>query len=155
MPLSRGASRCLSLLQSYAAGSGKAFPYQETIAKKLNVKPRMVRYYLAELKASGFVEKVLKRQHSSAQYCLSDCRSDCRSGEPVLITELKLSTSEKLDRKPPGVEIPPMEIQNEYGRWIINPAWPRYRDLANSERVRRAKDPDRYLAAVWARELQA
>lgn len=155
MELSRGARRCLSLLQSFAAGSGKAFPYQDTLAKKLGVQPRMVRYYLAELKLAGLVEKVLKRQHSSAQYCLSDCRSDCRSGAPVIITEFKQSSSEQPARKPQGVEIPPMEIQNEYGRWIMNPAWPRYRELATSERVRRAKDPERYLAAIWARERRA
>lgn len=154
--LSRGAQRCLSFLQSLAAGSGQAFPFQETIARKLKVKPRMVRYYLSELKAAGLVEKVLKRQRSSAKYCLSGCRSDCRSGVPVLITDLKVITSEQPARKPPSVEIPSETTWSDYyQRETLNPAFVKYRNLATSERVRRAKDPERYLAAIWERERQA
>jgi Helix-turn-helix domain len=150
--LSSGARRCLFLLRSFAGKTGRAFPYQRTIADKLGVEPRMVRYYLAELKACGLVEKVLKRQHSSAEYCLSDCRSDCRSGSSTPITELKPITSDKLGRKPPTVEIPEECLRNEYGRVSLNPAFLRYRDLAATERVRRARDPVRYLAAIWAQE---
>ena len=153
--LSRGARRCLQLLRSYAARSGRAFPYQAKLAAQLDVKPRMVRYYLAELKAAGFVEKVLKRQHSSAEYCLSGCQSDCRSGPPYPITDLKPSiTSEQQPRKPMGVEIPEEWIDaggSWSGRMVRNPAFDRYVKLANSHRVRNAVDPSRYLAAVWER----
>lgn len=80
--VSRGARRCLALLQSYAAVSGRAFPYQATLAAKLDVSPRTVRRYLHELAAAGLVV-VKKRQHSSAEYRLQtgqNVRSGVRSG---------------------------------------------------------------------------
>ena len=154
--LSRGARRCLQLLRSYAARSGRAFPYQATLAAQLDVKPRMVRYYLAELKAAGFVEKVLKRQHSSAEYCLSGCQSDCRSGPPYPITDLKPSiTSEQQPRKPMAVETnrePKAYIPDPTG-WsgspILNPAWVAWRD--RELRIGRARNPAAYRVAVERR----
>ena len=53
---------------------------------------------------------------------------------------------EQQPRKPQGVEIPPMEIQNEFGRWELNPTWIRYRDI--EQRIGRARNPAAYTAAV-------
>ena len=106
MDLSRGARRCLELLQSYARSSGRAFPFQSTIAAKLGVGDRMVRKYIRELAQAGALQ-VRKRQHSSAEYVLrqeqkfrSEFRSEFRSGRRVLLVREDLV---KL-RKPPGVE---------------------------------------------------
>ncbi len=90
MNLSRGARRLLSLLQSYARLSGRAFPFQATLARKLDCDTRTIRRYVAELREAGLLN-VQKRQHSSAEYFIqtgqnvrsgvrSDVRSDVRSG---------------------------------------------------------------------------
>lgn len=71
MSLSRGARRCLKLLQSYARVSGRAFPYRDTLARRLECHPGTVGRYLSELKAHGLV-KVRQRQHSSAEYEIQD-----------------------------------------------------------------------------------
>lgn len=80
MVLSRGAQRCFSFLKSLARFSGRAFPLQETVAIRLGCKRRMVRYYLAELREAGLIVATKKRQHSSAEYVLSQTGNDCRSG---------------------------------------------------------------------------
>lgn len=69
--LSRGARRCLEQLKYYARQSGRAFPFQKTLARDLKRGPRTVGRYISELVDSGAV-KVIKRQHSSAEYVLSD-----------------------------------------------------------------------------------
>ena len=60
--------------------------------------------------------------------------------------EVVLEQEQQPLRKPQGVEIPPMEIQNEFGRWELNPAWIRYRDL--EQRIGRARNPAAYAAVV-------
>ncbi len=108
--LSRGAKRCLALLESYAARSGVAFPFQRTLAAKLEVDERTVRRYVRELVAAGIVG-VTKRQHCSALYQIqtgqnvrSDVRSGVRSEPRYPYMSLKLSGSEigvpVIQRKP-------------------------------------------------------
>lgn len=77
LALSTGARRCLRLLASFAARSGKAFPFQRTLAEKLDCNIRTVSRYVRELRDAGVVQ-VQKRQQSSALYKLS---SNC--GNPV------------------------------------------------------------------------
>lgn len=60
-------------------------------------------------------------------------------------------------RKPMIVEIPPETVENEYGRREINPAFVRARDAlrASREQIRRAREPDRYAAAIIRRAVGA
>ena len=99
--VSRGALRCLRLLQSYAAVSGRAFPFQSTIAAQLEVDARTVRRYVRELVAAGQLQ-VQKRQHSSAEYKIqtgqnvrSDVRSGVRSGVVYPYMSKRLSEDER------------------------------------------------------------
>jgi predicted transcriptional regulator len=84
-----------------------AFPFQKTLAAKLEVDERTVRRYVRELVQAGELQ-VTKRQHSSALYEIqtgqnvrSDVRSDVRS-KPRFLNEKKLSTSEMVWPKPMG-----------------------------------------------------
>ena len=118
--LSRGARRCLAILQSYAAVSGRAFPFQATLAAKLDVSPRTVRRYLHELAAAGLVV-VKKRQHSSAEYRLqtgqnvrsgvrSDVRSERRYKERVLVSAEEM-------RMWPTTQAEPLQEWDEIVKW--------------------------------------
>jgi AraC-like DNA-binding protein len=107
-----GARRLLRLLESYARLSGRAFPFQATLAQKLKCSDRTVRRYLRELCRAGRVG-VVKRQHHSAEYRLlavenvrSDVRSDVRSGAAHIgmSTEPELRASRPA-RKPPSFEV--------------------------------------------------
>lgn len=132
MKLSRGALRCLAQLQFYARSSGRAFPFQSTLARDLKRDSRTVRRYISELIQTGHIQ-VHKRQHSSAEYVLSDVLSDVRSGDFIL-TEVSLSNI----KKPVSAEIPAETITTPGGRTTINPAWIRYRDQARRDWRRRA-----------------
>lgn len=132
MKLSRGALRCLAQLQFYARSSGRAFPFQSTLARDLKRDSRTVRRYISELIQTGHLQ-VHKRQHSSAEYVLSDVLSDVRSGDFIL-TEVSLSNI----KKPVSAEIPAETITTPGGRTSINPAWIRYRDQARRDWRRRA-----------------
>lgn len=165
MKLSRGAQRCLSQLQYYARESGRAFPFQDTLARDLKRDERTVRRYVSELMRYGAL-KVVRRQHSSNEYVLSgeicgksgkSVRSDVRSGDSIL-SELKtLSIKGKPARKPPSVEIPSEYITLESGRKIINPAWQRVRDKIRKAhqdgRLHSARDRDAYVAAIIRGEV--
>lgn len=54
--ISIGAKLTYTLLLSYAWQEGSCFPGQKRLAANLGLKERMVRYYLTELKKSGFIE---------------------------------------------------------------------------------------------------
>ncbi len=120
MNLSRGARRLLSLLQSYARLSGRAFPFQATLARKLDCDTRTIRRYVAELREAGLLN-VQKRQHSSAEYFIqtgqnvrsgvrSDVRSDVRSGTARGLGGLSggefgiSNSADDVARKPPAKE---------------------------------------------------
>ena len=124
MNLSRGARRLLDLLKSFARRSGRAFPFQKTLAEKLEVKIRTIKRWVRELREGGLIA-VRRRQHSSAEYEIqkgqeyeiqkgqnvpSDVPSGVEnvpSGHPVsLLTEVKsFSGGEcaRVPRKPPGL----------------------------------------------------
>jgi len=116
MNLSRGARRLLDLLKSFARRSGRAFPFQKTLAEKLEVKIRTIKRWVRELREAGLIA-VRRRQHSSAEYEIqkgqnvpSDVPSGVEnvpSGHPVsLLTEVKsFSGGEcaRVPRKPPGL----------------------------------------------------
>jgi hypothetical protein len=53
--LSRGAQRLLKILRRYAARYDVIFPYRSTLAKEMNVSPRQLSNYIAELKNAGLV----------------------------------------------------------------------------------------------------
>jgi hypothetical protein len=95
--MSRGALRCLALLQSYAAKSGRAFPFQKTLAAQLEVDVRTVKRYVHELCAAGEL-KVRRRQHSSAEYEFQkgqNVPSNVPSGVPSgrrFLSEKRMST---------------------------------------------------------------
>jgi Helix-turn-helix domain len=73
--LSSGARRCFSLLASFAARSGQAFPFQRTLAMKLDCNLRTVNRYVRELRDAGILA-VRKRQRSSALYSFSQAVED-------------------------------------------------------------------------------
>jgi Helix-turn-helix domain len=103
MELSRGALRCLDRLKYYARQSGRAFPFQDTLARDLKRDSRTVRRYIFELVQTGHLQ-VLKRQHSSAEYVLSDVLSDVLSGDFILTEAKTLKlTSGATPRKPPKI----------------------------------------------------
>lgn len=108
--LSVGSKRLFSLLRSYAARSGRAFPFQRTLAARLGVSDRQVRTYVKELRDAGFLD-VRKRQHSSAEYSLrqeanfrSDFRSDFRSGGPLIGSSSDECNTSEAPRIPPSRE---------------------------------------------------
>jgi hypothetical protein len=96
--LSRGARRLFDLLQSYARHSGRAFPFQKTLAGRMECADRTIRRYINELVAGGMLA-VRKRQHSSAEYVIqtgqnvrSGVRSGVRSERPFIsVSEKKRS----------------------------------------------------------------
>lgn len=66
--MTSGARRCLNHLRTY----GKtAFPFQRTIARKLQCEVRTVKRYIQELRIEGFVE-VFRRGSTSAVYVLTN-----------------------------------------------------------------------------------
>ena len=70
---------------------------------------------------------------------LCKSREDYRTGGPA--------------HKPPGVEMPAAVIIDHLGQRIINPVWQRVRDalIASDDQIRRAREPDRYAAAIVRR----
>lgn len=67
--LSRGAQRCLQILQYYSRGKGYCWPAQSTLAEKLGVTVRQVKRYIRELKESGYVTSN-QRPNTSCMYNL-------------------------------------------------------------------------------------
>ena len=110
MQLSSGAQRLLRTLKSFARLSGRAFPFQKTLAAKLFRTVRTVQRWLAELVRAGLVT-VQKRQHSSAEYSLKNVVSDvvsepqkCRvcPSRPLVSEKIECRGGEApLLRKPP------------------------------------------------------
>jgi hypothetical protein len=176
MALSRGAQRCLDRLRFYARQTGRAFPFQDTLAVDLKRDVRTVQRYISELVDFGAV-KVIRRQHHSAEYVVSeeivacncgkadknvgsepsDVRSDVRSGDFIL-SEVKTLSLRKPARKPMGVEIPPEYITTASGRQVINPAWQRVRDKIRAAhqdgRLHSARDRYAYIAAIIRAESE-
>lgn len=157
MSLSRGALRCLEQLKYYARQSGRAFPFQDTLARDLKRDSRTVRRYLFELVQTGHLQ-VIKRQHSSAEYVLSDVQSNVRSGDSIL-TEAKTLNLKEPAKKPMDVQEPEPYITLESGRQVINPAWQRVRDRIRAAhqdgRLHAARDREAYIAAIIRGETRA
>lgn len=110
MKLSSGAQRLLRTLKSFARVSGRAFPFQRTLAGMFTKTIRTVQRWLAELVRAGLVT-VQKRQHSSAEYSLKNVVSDvvsepqkCRvcPSRPLVSEKIECRGGEApLLRKPP------------------------------------------------------
>lgn len=163
MHLSSGAMGLFKLLHSFARRSGRAFPFQKTLACRLHVSEQMVRRWLLELKTLQAVE-VVKRQHSSAEYRLlktveklrSELRSELRSGA----VHKGMSTDSELElaaRSRPELAFPEPTITNEYGRTDPNPEFEHLQRVLRGaqERVRRARNPVAYERAIIQAELRA
>lgn len=67
--LSRGAQRCLDLLQWYRSRFPRVYPYQSTLARHLKRKLRQTAYYLQELKQAGLID-VIQCGPGPAEYML-------------------------------------------------------------------------------------
>lgn len=67
MYLSRGARRCLQLIQWYADRFSEVFPYQKTLAQKLGLCVRQIGRYIRELVKSGCL-RVLRQGPTSCTY---------------------------------------------------------------------------------------
>ena len=150
--LSRGARRCFQTLQSFARKSGRAFPFQSTLAAELEVDIRTVRRYIRELRIAGWIS-VEKRQHSSALYTIQTGQN-VRSG---VLSEAKNVRSERsgpyiterLTTSDSSAE-PPTHIKTETGYTYLNPVWQQWRD--REQRIRRANNPAAYRAALERRQ---
>lgn len=133
MTLSRGAQRCLELLQWYSRTFKQVYPLQSTIARKLGKTDRQVRTYLQELRAAGLVA-VKKCGQAPATYLLAkqpDRKKNFRSASgltsgllpvcaPASITEFESGTQERI---PPQMSD---EIHNAEGERIAG-EWRRLR----------------------------
>jgi hypothetical protein len=97
------------------------------------------------------VENVTRHSEMSGQ--MSGQMSGCQRGKESL--ELLETTASQPARKPPAVEIPEEVIEDEGGRRFMNPAFIRVRDalIASEEKIRRARAPDRYRAAIVRRVM--
>ncbi len=158
MNISAGALALFENLHSYARRSGRAFPFQATLAADAGgVSTQMVRRWLLELKRANAVS-VVKRQHSSAEYVLlktvaqlrSELRSELRSGVCII-------GSSKAELKAEPLAFPEPTTTNEYGRTEPNPEFEHLQRILRGaqERVRRARNPAAYERAIIQAELRA
>lgn len=157
--LSRGARALFQLIHRFINRYGNFFAGQAWIAERLKASVRTVKRWLSELVRGGYVEASRRPNRTSMYRIIRHIESNLAPPmAPPMAPPLKEEPSvvtlseRKPARKPMGVEIPSETITTPGGRRIINPAWLKYRDLSTSERVRRARDPEAYLRAVWSRE---
>jgi DNA-binding transcriptional MocR family regulator len=130
MQLSAGAKRLLQTLKSLARLSGRAFPFQRTLAAKLSRTVRTIQRWLAELVRAGLVS-VQKRQHSSAEYHLENVVSGVVSGaQKCRVCASYPLMSENLEwRGGPTQKTEPKPPQSEYRQGITD--WGRVPKLMN------------------------
>lgn len=101
MRLSRGAKRCLALLQDLSCGSmGEARPSRKWLAMRLDCPLRTLDRWTAELRVKGYLE-TKKCQHSAALYTvIQNCQNGKSGGksdgssERRYIGRVKVSGSE-------------------------------------------------------------
>ena len=65
MHLSRDALRCLRLIEAYARKSGRAFPFQRTLAAQLGCTERTVQRFYHTLQAAGLIKIQRRGPHSA------------------------------------------------------------------------------------------
>lgn len=107
MQLSRGARRCLNLIQWYAARFAEVFPYQKTIAQKLGMCVRQIGRYIRELVAAGYL-RVRRNGPTSCTY------------EVLKALERKLVTSENVRSLSEQCPIKPPASIYESGSGVFN-----------------------------------
>lgn len=119
MKLSRGALRLLKILRRYAARYDCVFPYRSTLAKEMNVSPRQLSNYIAELKRAGLIE-VFQSGPQPATYQVV-AAENCKASAKLLQSNGKASwfypymslrtTQEEMRRRfPMQIENPPPEV---------------------------------------------
>lgn len=156
MELSSGARRLSQLLQSYARLSGRAFPFQATLAKKLCCSDRTVRRYASELAKAGRLA-IIQRQRHSAEYRLlpvHNVQANVQAGVQAKSAYIGVSSSELRQSQ---LAMPEPTITNEYGRTEPNPEFEYLSGVLRNAlgRIRNARNPLAYERAVIQAELRA
>jgi hypothetical protein len=70
MALSRGARRCLKVLQSFLGGKNHCWPSQYTIAREMRCCLRTVGRHIEELRRAEIVVSTRKNRNTSYTYAL-------------------------------------------------------------------------------------
>lgn len=122
MQLSRGTRRLLTELKSYARHSGRAFPFQETLATRLGVDVRTIKRWVRELREAGQIT-VRRRQHSSAEYEIQkgqNVPSNVPSGAENVLSGapyLYMSSNLELRGVRPATKKPP-QSEDQFVDWM-------------------------------------
>lgn len=161
---SRGARRLFQLIHRFIHKYGQFFASQEWIAAKLKASIRSVKRWTAELLSGGFIARKRRAQQTATYEIIKDLQTILAPHlapqmapqvAPHIKEEWGLTPSEK---KPANSAVsldsifPPEYKTNEFGRRVLNPDFAIARDewirADRAGRIRRARDPARYSAAI-------
>lgn len=88
--LSRGAVALLKILKRYSRRYDMVFPYRSTLAKEMNVSPRQLSNYIAELKKAGFLHVSQSGPQPATYQLLAD--ENCKAIAKLLQSKFKASS---------------------------------------------------------------